>query len=227
MPCNLSYIQAFLNRPGIEGPRRTRGYIPARPGDFHGKASQDAARYTAIGASGVTVATGCDLGQTDAPTLRAYGLEPAIVSQLLPYMGKKRGEAIALLQRLPLIVSPETAQAIDAAVRLGYLQRFVRPAYETAAGVCVDHLPDPAQAVVFSCCFQKGCAGVRRDWPILWGHFTRRDWMAAARELRHGFTQYAARRRMEGELLATMVASKERQSGQACGRTANAPAHNL
>lgn len=209
MPLNLTFMQAFLNRPGIEGPRRTRGYIPARPGNFLGKAGQDPARYTAIGASGVTLATGCDLGQTDAPTLRAYGLEPAIVNQLLPYTGKKRGTAIALLQRLPLTVSPETAQAIDAAVHLGYLKRFVRPAFETAAGVRFEDLPAQAQAVIFSCCFQKGCAGVRRDWPKLWAYLTRRDWLAAARELQHGFTQYTARRRMEGELLASVVAGKK------------------
>ena len=209
MPLNLSYIEAFLNQPGIEGPRQTRGYIPARPGNFLGKPNQDPERYTAIGASGVTIATGCDLGQTDATTLRGYGLESSIVNQLLPYIGKKRGEAIAKLAQLPLSISPDVAAAIDRCVHRGYLDRYVRPAYEKAAGARFDDLPQQAQAVVFSCCFQKGCAGVRRDWPKLWGYLTRQDWSGAACELQNGFTQYAARRRMEGELLASAVAARE------------------
>lgn len=198
---DLEYISQFLNRPSVEGQRQTRGYIPARPGNFYGNANQDPERYTAIGASGVTIATGCDLGQTDAPTLRGYGISSGTVNQLIPYIGKKRGQAIAKLAQLPLVVSPAAAAELDRCVHQGYLDRYVRPAYEKAAGVIFDDLPVQAQAVIFSCCYQKGCGGVRRDWPRLWGYLTRQDWLGAAHELRHGFREYAGRRRIEGDLL--------------------------
>lgn len=198
---DIEYISDFLNTPGVEGKRQTRGYIPASPGNFTGAQGQNPARYTAIGASGVTIATGCDLGQTDVPTLRAYGLSDAVVNSLIPYIGLKTSRAIAKLAQLPLSVSPDAAAEIDFCVHHGYLERYVRPAYEKAASVDFDNLPEQAQAVIFSCCFQKGCGGVRRDWPKLWGYLTCQDWSSAAHELLHGFRQYAGRRRIEGELL--------------------------
>lgn len=57
---DIEYISDFLNTPGVEGKRQTRGYIPAYPGNFTGAQGQNPTRYKAIGASGVTIATGCD-----------------------------------------------------------------------------------------------------------------------------------------------------------------------
>lgn len=198
---DMHYIQALLNTPGVEGSRVTIGYIPARPGNFYGRPNQQPGSYTAIGASGVTIATGCDLGQTDAPTLQAYGVPLAIINQLRPYIGLKRSDAIAKLSALPLSISQDTAALLDECVHAGYLRRYVAPAYERAADVRFDDLPKQAQAVVFSVCFQKGCGGVRRDWPKLWGYLVTQNWCAASKELRTGFTQYQLRRKIEGELL--------------------------
>lgn len=202
---DIEYISDFLNTPGVEGKRQTRGYIPAYPGNFTGAQGQNPTRYKAIGASGVTIATGCDLGQTDVPTLYAYGLSDAIVNSLIPYIGLKTSRAIVKLAQLPLSISPDAAAEIDHCVHRGYLDRYVRPAYEKTSGVNFDDLPKQAQAVIFSCCFQKGCGGVRRDWPKLWGYLTRRDWNGGANELKYGFTQYVGRRRIEGELLGEIA----------------------
>ena len=202
---DIEYISDFLNTPGVEGKRQTRGYIPARPRNFTGDYGQYPDAYTAIGASGVTIATGCDLGQTDVATLRAYGLPDAIINSLIPYIGLKTSRAIAKLAQLPLSISPDAAAEIDHCVHRGYLDRYVRPAYEKAAGVSLDNLPKQAQAVIFSCCFQKGCGGVRRDWPKLWGYLTRQEWSKATHELKYGFAQYKVRRRIEGELLAEIA----------------------
>ncbi len=202
---DIEYISDFLNTPGVEGKRQTRGYIPAYPGNFTGAQGQNPTRYKAIGASGVTIATGCDLGQTDVPTLHAYGLSDAIVNSLIPYIGLKTSRAIVKLAQLPLSISPDAAAEIDHCVHRGYLDRYVRPAYGKASDTNFDDLPKQAQAVIFSCCFQKGCGGVRRDWPKLWGYLTRQDWSKATHELKYGFTQYKARRRIEGELLAEIA----------------------
>lgn len=197
----LDYINDFLNRQGVEGPRQLRGYIPARPGNFYGNANQRPDTYTVIGVSGVTIATGCDLGQTDAATLQSYGLPLAIVNQLRPYLGQKSAAAIAKLSALPLTIAADTAALLDECVHAGYLQRYVAPAYKKASGADFDTLPKQAQAVVFSVCYQKGCGGVRRDWPKLWGYLVAQDWCAASKELRTGFTLYKLRRRIEGDLL--------------------------
>lgn len=197
---DIAYISDFLNTDGVEGKCQTQGYIPCRPRNFTG-VCQDPSGYTAIGASGVTVATGCDLGQTDAETLAKYGLDRGIVNQLFPYFGQKKQAAIAKLAALPLAVSLDTAHAIDHAVHEGYLNLYVRPAFEKAAGVSFDKLPKQAQAAIFSICFQKGCGGTRRDCPKLWHYFTTQDWVNASRELKYGFKQYTLRRRIEGGLL--------------------------
>ena len=197
----LDYINDFLNRQSVEGPRQLRGYIPARPGNFYGNANQRPDTYTVIGVSGVTIATGVDLGQTDAATLQSYGLPLAIVNQLRPYLGLKSSAAIAKLSALPLTIAPDTAALLDECVHAGYLQRYVAPAYQKAAGTSFNALPKQAQAVVFSVCYQKGCGGVRRDWPKLWGYLITQNWCAASAELLTGFAQYKLRRRIEGELL--------------------------
>ena len=197
----LDYINDFLNRQGVEGPRQLRGYIPARPGNFYGNANQRPDAYTAIGASGVTIVTGGDLGQTDVPTLQEYGVPGATINQLRPYIGLKRADAIAKLSALPLTISAETGAMLDDCIHSGYLRKYVAPAYQKAAGITFDALPKQAQAVVFSVCFQKGCGGVRRDWPKLWGYLVTQNWCAASKELRTGFSQYQLRRRIEGELL--------------------------
>lgn len=199
---DLTYISNFLSR--VEGSRQTVGYIPCHlvgGGTANYKGGPNPERYRAMGASGVTIATGCDLGQTDAATLMYYGLAPALVQLFTAYYGKKREAAIAALYARPLRIDEAQAQAVDEAVHGGYLRRWVIPAYEKAAGKSFDALPRQAQAVIMSLCFQKGCGGVARDWPVVWGHLVAGRWPEAAQELRTGFKQYAGRRRTEGNLL--------------------------
>lgn len=207
---DIKFISDFLNKDGVEGPRVIEGYIPCyirgtnntKSANFKGRPDQNPDRFQAMGASGVTIATGVDLGQTDAVTLREYGVDKELVEQLAPYIGLKRDAAIRKLSQEPLRINPSDAEQLDNCVHAGYLRRFVRPAYDKASDVSFDELPIEAQAVVFSCCYQKGCGGVRRDWPKLWSYLTSQDWCAASRELKNGFKQYKLRRRIEGELLA-------------------------
>lgn len=204
MPIQFDYIQSFLNDDDVEGPRRTEAYVPARPGNFYGRPSQMPSLYTAIGASGVTVATGCDWGQTDVPTLRAYGVKESTIETLRIYLGAKKAAAIALLAQHPITISNAMAAELDNAIHGGYLHKYVIPAFEKASRAKFDSLPQQAQAVIMSVCFQKGCGGVRSDWPNLWGYLTSCNWPAAANELRTGFSDYTTRRRREGALLAEL-----------------------
>lgn len=200
---NITFISNFLTK--VEGPRQTVGYIPCylkTGGSANYKGGSNPGNYKAMGASGVTIATGCDLGQTDIATLKGYGLTDAFLLNILsPYIGLKKDAAIQKLHQAPLAISAGHAELLDHAVHGGYLNRYVRPAYEKKSRVKFDDLPNQAQAVVMSVCFQKGCGGVARDWPKLWSYLTQGDWASAAHELRYGFKQYLGRRRTEAALL--------------------------
>lgn len=204
---NIKYISNFLTR--VEGPRQTQGYIPCfvkTGGAANYRGAGDPAKYQAMGASGVTIATGCDLGQTDLDTLRGYGVhETALLQKLAPYIGLKKDAAIKKLNRAPLFITKDQAEVLDNAVHGGYLRRWVIPAYNKDSKIAFDDIPDQAQAVVMSVCFQKGAGGVRRDWPKTWRYLTTQDWAAAARELKTGFKDYRTRRTIEGRLLEELL----------------------
>ena len=213
MSVDIRFISNFLNRDSVEGPRQFVGYIPCwirgtchkKSQNFKGLPNQKPEDYEAMGGSGVTIATGCDMGQTDEITLREYGVRPELISILSPYIGLKTNAAIRKLSQMPLRITPADAEHLDNCVHAGYLNRYVRPAYDKASNVKFDDLPKAAQAAVFSLCFQKGCGGVRRDWPMTWHCLTNQNWSGAAHELKTGFRQYAKRRWVEGKLLEELL----------------------
>lgn len=206
MAIDYPYISAFLST--VEGTRQTTGYIPCNlltGGSANYKGGPKPERYQAMGASGVTIATGCDLGQTDAKTLTSYELDPAIIGVFSPYFGKKQRAAIDFLHRYPLVISQDAALQTDLAIHKGYLNRYVIPAYEKDSGIRYADLPKEAQAVIMSICFQKGVGGTRRGAPKTWAYLCNANWKAAASELQTGFSSYQNRRKAEGKLLATLV----------------------
>ncbi len=205
MPVDIAFISAFLNRPYLEGPRQTVGYIPCRKqggGTANYTGAGDPARYTAMGASGITIATGVDLGQTDAAALADYGLPDGLINQLRPYLGLKRGAALAKLHALPLTVSPETALTLDHAVHGGYLREVVRRWNADSPRIRFADLPKQAQAVVFSLCFQLGCSGARHRAGAVFRALLAGDFATAACLLRErAHWAYPNRREVEGLLL--------------------------
>lgn len=229
---DMAFITDFLTK--VEGPRQARGYVPCtRISDGKGRnyigavgvppcgvqypATGDPSGFRAMGASGVTVATGCDLGQTDISTLKAYGLtDEDLLRKLDPYIGLKNSAALQRLFHLPLLLTVTEASSLDQAVHGGYLARYVRPAYQKDSRVAFDDLPKEAQAVIFSCCYQKGCGGVRRDWPKLWKYLTQCDWASASWELQRGFKQYAGRRKIEGQLLEPLLSTTSKGFFRRC-----------
>ena len=206
MPIHLAHIRAFLNRPGIEGPQQLRGYIPChwtrgRTRNYTGQPHPE--EYTAMGVSGVTIATGVDLGQTDADTLRGAGASDGIVNSLSPYIGLKRSAAIRKLHAAPLAVSPATADALDHAVH-GLHARRIAARYNQDSPVAVfADLPPQAQAAIFSLLYQLGCGGGPRRAPRTWAAFLSGDWRDAAARLGKGslWEGYQARRALEGKHL--------------------------
>lgn len=196
----VGYVPSHLNEDGkgknyVGRIMPTSSAMPAFP------SAGDHADYTAIDSSGVTIGTGIDLGAYAASQLLGYGLPAQIVNPLRPYLGLKRADALAILYSSPLVISTESAALLDEAVICGDCKSYIAPAYERDSGVSFDSLPDQAQAVIFSVCYQYGVSGWKKFAPITWGHLCKREWCEAADELINGFKAYADRRKTEGKLL--------------------------
>lgn len=191
MSIDIVYIRAVLER--FEGKAIAAGYVPR---------GQDG---KPLGASGVTVATGLDLGQQSRAGLEGMGLPVAVINRLAPYLGVKSLEAQYLLARAPLRLSPEEVEAVDRAVHAAYIDAaarlFGRAAFAAA--------PKEAQAVAVSLHYQFG-APFRKASPALeqaWQSLQQGAWRDAAETLRDpsGWSvphrQYLKRRQAEADLL--------------------------
>jgi len=219
MPIHLAEIKAFLNRPGIEGPQALFGYIPCRRiSDGKGRnyvghlgtetqgidwpAAGDPSGYTAMGVSGVTIATGVDLGQTDEDTLRRYGLDPGIVPIVRPYLGLRTYAAMEKLHDMPLAVSRDTADALDLAILSVHAKIITARYNRDNPPTLFEDLPWQAQAAIFSLLFQRG-TGVAEKAPKTWAAFQLGAWADASARLctADAWDGYQERRRLEGLLL--------------------------
>jgi hypothetical protein len=194
---DVAYITAVLGR--FEGKGVTKGYVPSRGGE-------------PLGASGVTIATGLDLGQQSLETLRAMNMPGALISRFMPYLGLHGKAAQRALLNAPLILSAVEAEEVDRAVHAKYIAEtstlFGRPAFESA--------PKEVQAVAVSLHYQFGTPA-RAASPALenaWNAMRRGDYKAAGDLLRDptgwslSHRQYMQRRRAEAELLAAPAGGK-------------------
>ena len=95
-----------INHPQVshwEGGGRTVADVPYRKGQINNK-------------SGVTVASGLDIGQRKEPAeLRRLGLPEKLVRKLAPYLGKQRGDAVTALAKNPLSLTDEEIDLISRA----------------------------------------------------------------------------------------------------------------
>lgn len=173
----------------LEG-RRLKGYVPSK-------------------SSGVTVATGVDLGQRAARDIARFDLPEALTAKLSPYAGATGPAAEALLRRRPLRLTRAEASALDRAVRADILGKL-RANYNAArrrlglAGRFADIIP-AARTVIASVAFQYG-PGLGRRTPKFWACVTTEDWPGTIAELRAFGDRYPTRRNKEADLLASAIA---------------------
>ena len=179
----LTIDWAFIG--SLEGQSVLDGYVPDPNG------SQ----------SGVTVATGVDLGQMDKEALRALELPIALARKLAPYVGLKGAMATMALASMPLSLTPDEAATLDGAARYpdthGLIERYGEAAWA--------RLPDAAQTVLASVAFQYG-PGLAARCPRFWAAACKQDWPDVIAELRAFGDRYPTRRSKEADYLesATM-----------------------
>ncbi len=171
-----------------EGGQQLTGYVPMP------EASQ----------SGVTIATGVDVGQRTAEQIDALSIAPSLKERLKPYCELRRNDAVAALEGMPLKITTNEAAELDNAIR-GEAETAIRNAYDLSTiDTRFDSLPAPAQTVIASVAFQYGVHLNRRT-PRFWAAVTAQDWPAAVAELRDFGDRFATRRNREADLLAELL----------------------
>ena len=199
---DYEYIGKVLER--FES-RQLVAYIPCSRRNFTGT-NDRASCGEVLGVSGVTVATGLDLGQQSRKSLDRMGIPDDIMVKLMPYVGLRREEAVSALRDCPLTLTDREVTAIDRCVHAEYIRRAV-DIYDKAQAdtECSDlrfiDIPRQAQAVIVSLYYQLGAWNGTPGYRTTWKYLVACDWCAAARELMTGFRRYPQRRKAEGVIL--------------------------
>jgi hypothetical protein len=159
----------------LEGARILTGYVPD-PG-----ASK----------SGVTIATGFDLGQrADADLM---DLPNALRVRLHDYLHLRGPKAVEMLRAHPLEITPAEADLLDAKAQAETetMLRALLPGF--------DQMPDAVQTVAASVSLQYG--SLRTECPKFFALLQGRDWRGMAEELDDFGDAYTMRRHKERDYL--------------------------
>lgn len=175
----------FIHR--LEGRRVLYGYVPEPD----------------ISDSGVTIASGVDLGQRDENSLQRLAISEELRAKLRPYLGIRKREAVAFLAQRPLEISEEEAEELDAAVKMLTVESLISK-FNAASAVAFDELEPQKQTVIASVAFQYGI-GLSTSAPNFWRQVTSGDWPGALANLRNFGDDYRTRRNIEGDLLAEVI----------------------
>ena len=144
-PTGLAVDYAFIRN--HEGAAVLNGYIPQKKDG------------TVIGKSGVTIASGFDLGQQNSYDLnRIFGsgdTNKTLKDLFTPYLGKQKEDAKTYLKDHPLSITSEQAATVDECVMVQMLPS-IKKQYENSTSGKWDDLPDQAQTVLFDLGYQFG-----------------------------------------------------------------------
>jgi hypothetical protein len=183
------YIIEVLAR--FEGKAITKGYVPCKNG-------------VPLGASGVTIGTGFDLGQQNRGSIKALGLSEELQEKLAPYLGLKKEAALEILARKPLLLSQAEIKDMDEAVHEKYIT-------ETADmfGPVFEEAPKQVQAAAVSLHYQFGTPrraaspGLGLAWDAMWAgrYGEAAAYLTNPKGWSSSHQQYLPRRRQEAALL--------------------------
>ncbi len=169
-----------------EGSRILSGYVPDAKGSK----------------SGVTIATGFDLGARNLADLK--GLPKAIIDKLKPYLGIKGAQAQEVAKDLS--ITDAEAQTIDEFSKTEAVDRL-KSKWQAATGESFDNLPKHKATVVASVAFQYG--DLESETPNFWRQITKDDWNAAEKNLRNFGDNYSTRRNLEADYFISGLSEEE------------------
>lgn len=170
-----------------EGARITKAYVPGHDSK-----------------SGVTIATGVDLGQRHFSEVNTWDIPNELKSKLKDYCGLCGPSAVSFLQKSPLHISEPEAEALDSAAA-DPIFTAVGTAYDADAGAgAFKALPREMRTVIASVAYQYG-PNLKRRAPKFWAKVTAKDWPAVVLELRNFGDAYKTRRNDEANYIQTAL----------------------
>ena len=170
-----------------EGRRRKKGYIPKNTEGV-------------VDSSGVTIATGWDVGQMSREELSRSGLSKSIINKMIDFAGKKGQDSLAALDKFGIpIIEDEEAVEIDKYTHTRTLSSISKK-YEEDSGKSFDSLSKAQQTVLASVAFQYG-SNLKSATKNFWRQVTSGDWDAAIKNLENFGDKYSSRRNREADLL--------------------------
>lgn len=132
----------FVKR--LEKSRVLKGYVPKRKDG------------TVIGNSGVTIATGVDLGSKDAYFLtHVLELPMYLVRHLYNYLGRKKEDAVKALELYPLHITESEAIVLDTAMGIYTLKELAKD-WRKHTHTSFTELPKEVRTVLFSLGYNFG-----------------------------------------------------------------------
>jgi len=189
---DYSFIRQMEN--GTDSTPKTKGYIPTNK------------KGMPIDSSGVTIASGLDLGSKDVAWLKDLGLPDNLIDRFKPYLGKKRVAAQIALKRKPLYITSAEADLIDSKV----IPLFAKGAAREYTGlsardskISFEQLPQEVRTALTSARYQYGSL-TARGWLAeathlaSLGHYDK-----AAEKFETSGDKYASRRKAEANLIKT------------------------
>jgi len=191
----------------FEKARDLDGYVPKIENPTTGRIETDPS-------SGITVATGFDLGQHNEAELKAMGLKPDIVKKLRPFLGLKGASAVAEHQKnIGFQLTPSEALEIDKAV-WGSKMKKLEGVFNkhSSKGRKFTDIPPAAQAAIGSLHYNIGFNPnrVKRYWK----HVFDEDWPSTISELKNFQSnppELDRRRKAEGEYLEQNLVPRPRE----------------
>jgi hypothetical protein len=223
-----------------EGSLVLEGYVPVYTKDVKDKKGNVIHKKgDVIGASGVTISTGVDLGpQSSAGTrtvldnyIKEKGNDDnvdvdALMKKLDPYFGERKQDALDALAAQSLSVTEEEARLLADAFKFDTQTKVAKQFDKNnTEDMTFKKLPEEAQTVIIDFAYQYGLAdskGVRKEF---WDYVYAGDWQGLATWLKGNPDAYKSRRKREGDhLQAGIDAGSLPATGDPCAATADTPA---
>lgn len=169
-----------------EGGRKFLAYVPA---SINSK-------------SGVTVATGFDLGQRNEADLKKLKLSKILIDKLKPYLGVTKKDAVAAIKKKPLLLNAAQASEIDKIVKSTHINKIIKNYNATieTGSTKFEDLPAGTQTAITSVSFQYG-VGLSTATPDFWKAATSQDWKKTKEILNDFGDLYRSRRKLEANLI--------------------------
>jgi GH24 family phage-related lysozyme (muramidase) len=167
---------------------KLNGYVPKETAEKNNKV-----------VSGVTIASGFDLGQHSTAEILFMNFPKPLKDKLIPYAGLKGKEAKKVLSEIPLRLTQEEAELVDIKVKEAKARKIAE-AYNKSSELDFYSLPSEAQTVIMSVAFQYG--DLKSRTPNFWRIITKGDWDKAVHHLKNFGDVYKTRRRKEAAYLS-------------------------